>query len=102
MTVFKNNTEFTSEWEDQSVQVSQGSMLDPVLFVIYINDLKSGVNSTKPISYADDTTAILQANLIIEMEVLTKLTLENFLTGLMSMGLNKTAKNSGHKVFFTV
>lgn len=49
--------------------------MDPVLFVFYINDLEFSVNSNL-ILYTDDTTAILQGNSILELENVTKITLE--------------------------
>ena len=41
------------EWEDVSSGVLQGSVLGPLLFIIYINDLESGVKS-RISKFADD------------------------------------------------
>ena len=44
----------SSSWKDVISRVPQGSVLGPILFIIYINDLPEVVNSTVKI-FADDT-----------------------------------------------
>ena len=46
--------EFESEWEDVVSGVPQGSVLGPLLFVVFINDITNIINSICKL-FADDT-----------------------------------------------
>ena len=51
-----------SEWKHITSGVPQGSVLGPLLFILYINDLTSNINHSKIRLFADDTCLFLEVD----------------------------------------
>jgi hypothetical protein len=55
-----NSNGYFSKWEEVQHGVPQGSVLGPLLFLIYVNDLSKSVSDkSSPILFADDTSFIV-------------------------------------------
>jgi hypothetical protein len=51
---------FYSKWEPVTIGVPQGSILGPLLFLLYVNDLPNAISElSNPTLYADDTSLLI-------------------------------------------
>lgn len=74
--------------------VVQGSILGPLLFLIYVNDFASALPSCKVVEFADDNNFSIKSKFIeeakIEMTRHTETATDWFLSNLLNVNLNKT------------
>jgi hypothetical protein len=85
----------SSAWVLMEHGVPQGSVLGPLLFLVYINDLAHVIRDiAKPILFADDTSIIISNNDMQEfekkLEPVMVATVSWFQNNLLSMNYEKT------------
>ena len=79
--------------------VPQGSILGPLLFLVYINDIQNSSLSPKFILFADDTALLYTAPSLNELQTTINSSLPNIATWLNSNRLTLNTKKSTYQLF---
>ena len=79
--------------------VPQGSVLGPVLFLLYINDIPNSVNILKPFLFADDTSLYYSSSNIKDLEITINNDLEQIQEWLLCNKLSLNIKKSNFVTF---
>ncbi len=91
---FVKYKDYQSATQDLTCGVPQGSVLGPLLFILYTNDLPSCLSNSKSLLFADDTTIYLSGNcrkyMSSKMKADISELIEWFRANKLSLNINKT------------
>ena len=79
--------------------IPQGSILGPLLFIIYINDIPEVAHFAKFILYADDANIILTADTIEQINEQLEILIDNLQKWVISNGLVLNLKKTKYMIF---
>ena len=88
----------TSPYEQLLCGIPQGSILGPILFLIYVNDIQNAT-SMNMLSFADDTTASISSPDITELYATINVELEKLNNWFRANKLSLNAKKTKHILF---
>jgi hypothetical protein len=91
----------SSNWETIKSGVPQGSILGPLLFLLYINNLPSGICiDCKLLLYAEDTSLLISGPDICDIQTQSMMVLDNLTNWFMKNGLSLNLKNQSNEIHF--
>ena len=103
----KNRKQFVSYNDSQSIHlpitcgVPQGSILGPLLFLIYVNDISHVSKLTLPILFADDTNLFFRGKNLDKIIVMMNTELKNIYKWVLSNKLSLNIDKTNFMVFKT-
>lgn len=95
-----DKTTLQSEWRNLLAGVPQGSVLGPLLFIIYTNDLPTYLHENV-ILYADDTTVLLKEQSLLALGRSVSQAMEKLNTWFQTNGLKLNINKTNLMVFKT-
>ena len=84
---------------DMNLRVPQGSILGPILFLLYVNDINNCDTNTKFVKFADDTTVITSAPTLQEASWRMNMSMEKVYTWFQSNKLNLNPSKTRYMIF---